>query len=108
MFYEAYHQIENVSMPEGRKRIYTVVGNICETDTFGVNRRLSEVNEGDYLCFFNAGAYCFSMSSQYNSRPRPAEVMIYKGKSYLIRERETIEDLLRNQVAMPIFRTVSA
>ena len=104
MFYEAYHHIENISYPQGRKRIYTVVGNICETDTFGVNRRLSEVNEGDYLCFFNAGAYCFSMSSQYNSRPRPAEVMIYKGKSYLIRERETIEDLLRNQVAIPIFR----
>lgn len=104
MFYEAYHQIENISYPQGRKRIYTVVGNICETDTFGVNRRLSEVNEGDYLCFYNAGAYCFSMSSQYNSRPRPAEVMIYKGKSYLIRERETIEDLLRNQVALPIFR----
>jgi len=69
MFYNAYHQIENISNPSGRQRIYTVVGNICETDTFGVNRRLAEVNEGDILCFRNAGAYCFSMASQYNSRP---------------------------------------
>lgn len=102
MFYNAYHQIENISNPSGRQRIYTVVGNICETDTFGVNRRLAEVNEGDILCFRNAGAYCFSMASQYNSRPRPAEVLIYEGKDYLIRKRETMKDLVRNQVAAPI------
>ena len=102
MFYNAYHQIENISNPSGRQRIYTVVGNICETDTFGVNRRLAEVNEGDILCFRNAGAYCFSMASQYNSRPRPAEVLIYEGKDYLIRKRETMDDLVRNQVAAPI------
>lgn len=98
MFYEAYHHIENISYPEGKLRIYTVVGNICETDTFGVNRRLNEVNEGDFLCFHNAGAYCFSMASQYNSRFRPPEVVVYNGKDYLIRERETMDDLLRNQV----------
>jgi len=102
MFYNAYHHIENISNPSGRQRIYTVVGNICETDTFGVNRRLAEVNEGDILCFRNAGAYCFSMASQYNSRPRPAEVLIYEGKDYLIRKRETMDDLVRNQVAAPI------
>lgn len=102
MFYNAYHQIENISNPSGRQRIYTVVGNICETDTFGVNRRLAEVNEGDILCFRNAGAYCFSMASQYNSRPRPAEVLIYEGKDYLIRKRETMDDLVRNQVVAPI------
>ena len=103
MFYNAHHEIENVSNPNQRLRIYTIVGNICETDTFGVNRRLSEVREGDLLCFYNAGAYCFSMSSQYNSRPRPAEVLIFENKPYLIRERETIDDLLRNQVAVSIF-----
>ena len=104
MFYEAYHHIENISNPSGRQRIYTVVGNICETDTFGVNRRLAEVNEGDILCFRNAGAYCFSMASQYNSRPRPAEVLIHEGKDYLIRKRETIEDIMRNQVSIPEFQ----
>ncbi|MDP4227357.1 MAG: diaminopimelate decarboxylase, partial [Bacteroidota bacterium] len=79
-------------------RIYTVVGYICETDTFGWNRRISEISEGDYLVFLNAGAYCFTMSSNYNSRLRPAEVMIYKGVDYLIRKREEIDDLLRNQI----------
>lgn len=97
MFYNAYHHISNVSNPMGKPRFYTVVGYICETDTFGVNRRIPEVHEGDILCLHNAGAYCFSMSSNYNSRYRPAEVLVYKGKDYLIRERETIDDLLRNQ-----------
>lgn len=100
MFYDAYHEISNISKPVAKKRFYTVVGYICETDTFGVNRRISEINEGDILCIHNAGAYCFSMSSNYNSRLRPAEVMVYKGKDYLIRERETMDDLLRNQVEM--------
>ncbi len=98
MFYNAYHQIVNLSKPEARKRIYTVVGYICETDTFGVNRRIQEIHEGDVLCFFNAGAYCFSMASNYNSRFRPAEVLVHEGKDYLIRKRETMEDILRNQV----------
>lgn len=98
MFYDAYHQIINVSKPAGKPRIYTVVGYICETDTFGWNRRISEISEGDYLVFLNAGAYCFTMSSNYNSRLRPAEVMIYKGVDYLIRKREEIDDLLRNQI----------
>ncbi len=97
MFYNSYHQIENISNPKGRERFYSVVGYICETDTFGSNRRINEISEGDILCFHNAGAYCFSMASNYNSRYKPAEVMIYKGKDYLIRKRETIEDILRNQ-----------
>jgi len=103
MFYNAYHRITNVSKPEGKHRFYTVVGYICETDTFGINRRIAEINEGDILCIHNAGAYCFSMSSNYNSRFRPAEVLIYRGKPYLIRKRETMEDLLRNQVEAPAF-----
>lgn len=98
MFYDAYHGIENLSNPTGKPRIYTVVGYICETDTFGVNRKIKEVRQGDILCFRNAGAYCYSMASNYNSRFRPAEVFVYEGKDYLIRKRENMEDILRNQV----------
>ncbi|KJD34674.1 diaminopimelate decarboxylase [Tamlana nanhaiensis] len=98
MFYGSHHDIVNISNPEGRERFYTVVGYICETDTFGSNRRINEINEGDVLCFKNAGAYCFSMASNYNSRFRPAEVLWYNNKLHLIRERETFEDLTRNQI----------
>ena len=98
MLYNSYHHILNISNPEGKQRIYTVVGYICETDTFGWDRKIAEVKEGDIIAFRNAGAYGFTMSSNYNSRFRPAEVMIKDGKDYLIRQRETIEDILRNQV----------
>jgi len=98
MMYDSYHKIINISRTEGRTRIYTVVGYICETDTFGVNRKMTEIQEGDILCIKNAGAYCFTMSSNYNSRYRPPEVLIYEGKDYLIRERENMEDIMRNQV----------
>lgn len=97
MLYSAYHDIVNISNPEGHPRIYTVVGYICETDTFGWNRKLSEVRPGDILGLRNAGAYCQTMASNYNSRLRPAEVLIHEGKSLLIREREVFEDLLRHQ-----------
>lgn len=97
MMYDAYHHITNISNPKGRERYYSVVGYICETDTFGTNRRINEITEGDVLCFHNAGAYCFSMASNYNARYRPAEVMVHNGKDYLIRKRETMEDILRNQ-----------
>jgi diaminopimelate decarboxylase len=98
MFYNGYHHITNVSNPNGTQRIYTVVGYICETDTFAWDRRMSEVKEGDIIAFHNAGAYGMTMASNYNSRFRPAEVLIHEGKDYLIRKRETIEDLLQNQV----------
>lgn len=98
MFYNAYHEILNISNPEGMPRIYTVVGYICETDTFAWNRKISEIHPGDILAFKNAGAYGYTMSSNYNSRLRPAEVLIYEGKDYLIRERELVEDLLHNQI----------
>ena len=98
MFYDAYHHIENISNPDGKQRFYSVVGYICETDTLGANRRISEISEGDILCFSNAGAYCFSMASNYNSRYRPAEVLVKDDKDFLIRKRETINDLLQNQV----------
>ena len=98
MFYEAYHRITNISNPDGPKRIYTVVGNICETDTFAWDRVLDEVKEGDLLVFHNAGAYGFEMSSNFNSRLKPAEVMVKDGKATLIRKADVFEDLLRNQV----------
>lgn len=98
MFYGSYHKIVNLSEPEFKPRIYTVVGNICETDTFGSDRRIAEAVEGDYIGFYNAGAYGWMMSSNYNSRMRPAEVLIHNGEAHLIRKRETLDDLLANQV----------
>lgn len=102
MFYGAYHHIVNASAPQGRPRIYTVVGNICETDTFGWDRKMAEVHEGDLLAILNAGAYGWSMASNYNARLRPAEVMVHGGKAHLIRERETFDDLLRHQVPIDL------
>jgi diaminopimelate decarboxylase len=98
MLYGAQHHITNISNPKGKERFYTVVGYICETDTFGSNRQISEIHENDVLCFHNAGAYCFSMSSNYNSRIRPAEVLWYNNQAHLIRERETFNDILKNQL----------
>ncbi len=101
MFYGAYHEILNISNPAAVKKMYTVAGNICETDTFAEDRMIAEIREGDLLVFRNAGAYGFEMSSQYNARFRPAEVLISKGESMLIRRRETLEDLLRTQLLIP-------
>ncbi|RTE53214.1 diaminopimelate decarboxylase [Arenibacter aquaticus] len=98
MFYGATHSIDNISNPDGRERYYSIVGYICETDTFASNKRISEISEGDILCFKNAGAYCFTMASNYNSRFRPPEVLWHNGKAILIRERETFDDLTRNQI----------
>lgn len=98
MFYNAYHRIENLSNPSGQKKKYTVTGYICETDTFAEDREISEIREGDYLVFYNAGAYGFEMSSNFNSRLKPAEVMIKDGKPILIRRKEVFEDLLKNQI----------
>ena len=98
MLYDAYHGIINASSVEGTERIYTVVGCICETDTFGVDRRLVETHEGDIIALRNAGAYGMAMSSNYNSRPRPAEIMIVDGDVRLIRRRETLDDILRTQL----------
>lgn len=100
MLYDSYHHIVNLSNPAGKERIYTVVGYICETDTFAWDRKLNEVQEGDILCFMNAGAYGITMSSNYNARFRPAEVLIYKGQAHLIRKRETMSDITQNEVAM--------
>ncbi len=98
MFYNSFHRIDNISNANGAKSEYTIVGNICETDTFATDRKISEIREGDYLAFYNAGAYGFEMSSNFNSRLRPAEVLVKDGKASLIRKREVFEDLLNNQV----------
>ncbi|WP_159021334.1 diaminopimelate decarboxylase [Formosa sp. L2A11] len=102
MFYGSQHVITNISNPKGRERFYSVVGYICETDTFANNRRINEINEGDILGFQNAGAYCYSMASNYNSRFRPAEVLWHKDKALLIRARETFEDIIKNQVEVTL------
>ena len=102
MLYGSQHEIENISNPKGRERFYSVVGYICETDTFANNRRINEISEGDILAFHNAGAYCFSMASNYNSRYRPAEVLWHKNKAHLIRARETFDDILKNQIDIAI------
>jgi diaminopimelate decarboxylase len=102
MLYDSYHHIVNISNSNGKERIYTVVGYICETDTFGWDRKINEIREGDILCFKNAGAYGFTMSSNYNARFRPAEVLVNKNEARLIRKRESFEDLLRNEVAFEL------
>ena len=98
MFYGSWHQIENISNSSGAIQNYNVVGNICETDTFAENRPLPEIREGDFLVFRNAGAYCFEMSSHYNSRFKPAEVMVEDGTARLIRKRDEFSDLLSGQI----------
>jgi diaminopimelate decarboxylase len=100
MFYNAYHHITNCSQSESKKRIYSIVGYICETDTLGYDRELDEVQEGDILAIHNAGAYGYTMSNQYNSRPRPAEVLIKNEQAHLIRKAETIEDIYRNEIEL--------
>jgi diaminopimelate decarboxylase len=100
MFYDAYHRIDNISNPNGAPKRYSVVGNICETDTFAWDRTIHEVHEGDYLVFYNAGAYGFEMSSNFNSRYKPAEVLVKDGEANLIRRRDTFDDLLRNQIIL--------
>jgi diaminopimelate decarboxylase len=98
--YGAYHGLRNVTNPAGEPHTYTVVGSLCESDTFAENRELPEVREGDLLALENAGAYGASMASNYNSRPRPPEVLIDGGVARLIRRRETLNDLLRTQTGM--------
>jgi len=100
MFYNSYHEIRNISNSKGKKRFYSVVGYICETDTFANNRKVEEISEGDVLAFKNAGAYCFTMSNNYNSRLRPAEVLWYKDEPLLIREKEDLKDILNKQIEL--------
>lgn len=100
MFYGSYHHIENISNPGAEQRVYTVVGNICETDTFADDRPIAEIREGDYLVFYNAGAYGFEMASNYNSRFKPAEVLVKNNQYFLIRKRDDLQDLIHTQVML--------
>lgn len=102
MFYDAYHRIKNISNPEGDLQHYTVTGNICETDTFAWDRELSLIREGDLLVFYNSGAYGFEMGSNYNSRFKPAQVLVLEGRAHLIGKRDDMEDLLRNQLILDL------
>ena len=108
MLYNSYHDIINLSNPNGKERFYTVVGYICETDTFGSNRKIAEISEGNVLVFKNAGAYCMTMSSNYNSRYRPAELLWHNGEAHLIRKQETFEDLIQNQVLIDFKENIEA
>ncbi len=98
MYYGAYHRIENLSRPGAEKDQYHIVGYLCETDTFSSNQEVAEIHPGDILAFYNAGAYCYMMASNYNSRVRPAEILVKDGKDYLIRRRETLQDMLATEV----------
>jgi diaminopimelate decarboxylase len=103
MMYDAYHDIFNVSnTDDSAKENYTIVGYICETDTFGADRMLNKVAEGDFLAFRNGGAYGYTMASNYNSRFRPAEVLVVNGEPKLIRERETMQDIIGGQVIVEV------
>lgn len=102
MLYDAYHEVYNLSRPSEPAVRYDVVGYICETDTVASDRLLPQAEAGDFLVIQNAGAYGFSMASNYNSRLRPAEVLVWEGKVRLIRKRETFEDLIHNQVILDI------
>jgi len=106
MLYGSQHEIINISNPNGKERFYSVVGYICETDTFANNRRINEIKEDDILAFKNAGAYCYSMASNYNSRYRPAEVLYIDGEAKLIRARETFEDILKNQIEIDVSESI--
>ncbi|MFM7359093.1 MAG: diaminopimelate decarboxylase [Sediminibacterium sp.] len=98
MFYDAYHHIRNISHPDASEKSYTITGNICETDQFASDRSLPEISEGDYLVFFNAGAYGYEMASSYNARSKPAQVLIHRNEMRLISRRETLDDLLHLQI----------
>lgn len=103
MFYGAYHYITNLSNPSGKLQAYTITGNLCETDNFAEDRLVAELREGDLLAFANAGAYGFEMASNFNSRLKPAEVLLYNGMAYLIRKPDVFEDLLSKQVVLEKF-----
>ena len=101
ILYGSYHMVDNLSNPTAEYQEYTVVGNICEKDTFAEKRKINKIRMGDIMCFRNAGAYGFSMSSNYNLRRKPAEVLIHHDQVFLIREREKLEDILNAQKIIP-------
>ena len=103
MFYNAYHHITNLSNPNGPQKLYSVVGYICESDTLGHDRLLNEVRENDILAIHNSGAYAFTMANNYNARLKPAEVLHYNGTFHLIRKREELTDIIKNEIELNLF-----
>ena len=101
--YQAWMDIQPISIhSDSEEKIYDVVGPVCESGDFlGKDRTLS-ISEGDYLCLFSAGSYGFVMSSNYNSRPRVAEIMVAGEQVHLIRQRETLRDLVRGEQLLPV------
>ena len=99
MNYGAYHHLINLSNPEGDVHHYDIVGYLCETDNFASNRPIHEIRKGDILCLMNAGAYGYTMASNYNTRPRPAEVLIADdGRTQLIRRAESFADIMQTDL----------
>jgi diaminopimelate decarboxylase len=99
--YNAWHDILPVAPRTGDAEAYDIVGPICETGDFLAKERLLSLTEGDLLVVRSAGAYGFTMSSNYNSRPRAAEIMVDGDQVHVIRERETFEDLVRGEHLLP-------
>lgn len=98
-FYESYHEIIPLRAKGGAKISTDVVGPICESgDVFCKNRMLPKLQHGDLIAFMSAGAYGFSMASNYNTRPRPSEILVSGAKARLIRKRETVEDTMRGEI----------
>jgi diaminopimelate decarboxylase len=95
--YNAFHEVINLSNPQDSNDIFDIVGPICETGDFLAKDRNINANQGDILAIMDAGAYGFSMSSNYNSRPRIPEVMVDEDEFYLIRERENFSDLIAHE-----------
>jgi diaminopimelate decarboxylase len=97
--YEAFHEIVPVTPREGKAAPVDIVGPVCETgDFFARDRKLTPVEPGDLLAILDAGAYGMAQASNYNTRPRPAEVLLHQEKATLIRRRETIADLLAQEI----------
>jgi diaminopimelate decarboxylase len=105
--YEAFHQIVPLSKIKGTLEKADVVGPICESgDFFAKERKLPKIKEGEYLAVMSAGAYGFSMSSNYNSRRRAEEVMVVEDKVFVIRKRETYEDLVQEEIVPPFLLNI--
>jgi diaminopimelate decarboxylase len=97
-FYDSFHRIQPVRIRTDRTDVFDVVGPVCETgDYFAKDREVNLVEPGEFLAIFSAGAYGFTMSSNYNSRPRAAEVMVIEDRYYIVRKRETYLDLIRGE-----------
>jgi diaminopimelate decarboxylase len=103
MMYDAYHDVYNLSkIHEKQDHVYNLVGYMCETDNIALGRKMPKTDPGDIIIIKNAGAYGHVMASNYNSRFRPPEVLVWKAKAHLVRERENLEDIFKNQILVDL------